>query len=198
MNCYEWRHNISLSGMSLSVQCSYQIPAPDGRLLDVNISGMHTYPDVSGPYPKKAMRCGINSWSPYGKWYALRAGYKSYDRFLITTWVQSNEWDPITVTVTDENPRKATIFTQQGAFPSFISGLFKPENSDDPAYTCAYGIWSKSKEVTKGGLYVQDQFGELLVNGRWDRIQNGAEINYFRPDDPETSVGTGVMTYVLQ
>jgi hypothetical protein len=36
-----------------------------------------------------------------------------------------------------------------------------------------------------------------LAFGFYSRIENGAEITYYRPDDLETSIGTGTITYAL-
>lgn len=196
MNCYEWQYAINLTGMSISAECAYQLPNPDpeGDPLDVTISGMHTYPDVGPPYPRRAMRCGV----AYTSWWAKRADWQSYGRFIISTLIQSNEFAPLVVSTTDEPDRNASIFVAGfGSFPIFISGLFKPMDVDDPAYVCADGIWRKSTEITKGMVQIVDDAEELLAFGFYDRIQNGAEITYFRPDDLETSIGTGTITYTL-
>lgn len=196
MNCYEWQHAINLAGMSISAECAYQIPNPDpeGDPLNVTISGMHTYPDVGPPYPRRAMRCGVG----YTSWYAKRSDWQSYGRFFISTLIQSNEFAPLVVTTTDQTDRYASIFVGGfGSFPIFISGLFKPMDTDDPAYVCADGVWRKSTELTKGIVQIIDDAAELLAVGFYDRIENGAEITYFRQNDLETSIGTGTITYTL-
>lgn len=187
---------MNLTGMSISADCAYQLPNPDpdGDPLDVTISGMHTYPDVGPPYPRRAMRCGFG----YTSFWARRSDWQSYGRFFISTFIQAYEFSPLVVTTTDMPDRAASIFVAGfDSFPIFVSGLFKPEDSDDPAYTCADGIWRKSTEITKGFLQILDESQELLVYGFYDRIENGAEITYYRPDDLENPVGTGTITYTL-
>lgn len=196
MNCYEWQHQINLTGMSISANCAYQIPNPDpeGAPLDVTITGAHSYPDVGPPYPRRAMRCGTG----YTSYYAKRSNWTGWDRFYILTSIQSYEFSPLVVTTTDNPDRSASILTGGfSSFPTFISGLFKPEDTDDPSYVCADGVWRKSTEITKGFVQIVDELEEPLAFGFYNRIENGAEITYYRPDDLETSIGTGTITYAL-
>lgn len=197
MNCYEWQHNISLSGMSISADCSYQIPDPNDpqTLIDVTISGIQTYPDTAGPYPRRALRCGV----AYGKPYAKRSDWRlNYGRFFLITDIESNNGNPLTVTMTNTADSFAAIY--DGGFslyPKFIGGLFKPEDTSDPAYVCADGVWRKSTEITGGGVQIISETGEVLAFGIFPKIENGAEITYFQTYDLDNPVGTGIVSYTL-
>lgn len=182
--------------MSITADCSYQIENPDDpeAPLTVTISGTQTYPDTGPPYTRRGMRCGTGYTGPFAK----RLDWKSYGRFYLGTEIPSNEQFPLTVGISGEPGSTAAIY--DGGFtsyPKFISGLFKPENTDDPAYVCADGIWRKSTEITKGLVQIFDDIGQWLANGYFARIESGAEITYYRPNDLENSIGTGTITYTL-
>jgi len=196
MNCYQWLHNFSLTGMSITADIVYEEPNPNPELppISVAITGTQTYPDVGPPYTRRGMRCGVG----YDSFYARRASHISYSRFLLQTFIQANEFYPLVVTA-DETPQgNAGVFESGFAsFPIFISGLFKPWKPEDPAFVCADGIWRKSTNVTKGLVRILAEDGTLLAVGYFDRIEPGAQITYYRPDDFETSVGTGTLNYTL-
>ena len=197
MNCYEWQHNISLSGMSISADCSYEIddPSDPANKLNVTISGIQTYPDTAGPYPRRALRCGV----AYGKPYAKRSDWRlNYGRFVLVSDIQSDNGNPLTVTMTNAADSYAAIY--DGGFllyPKFIGGLFKPEDTSDPAYVCADGVWRKSTEITKGAVQIFSESGDWLAVGFFQKIENGAEITYFQPYDRDNAIGTGAISYTL-
>lgn len=196
MNCYEWLHNFSISGMSITADLSYEQPNPDPEQppVLVTVSGTQTYPDVGPPYTRRGMRCGAG----YDDFYARRLGYVGYSRFQVLTFIQSAENYPLVVTIPDLPDTFAGIFTSGfDSFPIFISGLFKPWRPSDPAYICADGIWRKSTNFTKGQVKILAEDGTLMAVGFYDRIEPGAEITYFKLDEYETSIGTGTLNYSI-
>jgi len=196
MNCYQWLHNFSLTGMSITADIAYEEPNSDPELppISVTISGTQTYPDVGPPYTRRGMRCGVG----YDSFYARRFSHLGYQRFQLITNIQATEFYPLVITIPDSPDGHAGIFeTSLDTAPIFISGLFKPWNPEDPAFVCADGIWRKSTNVTKGLVRILAEDGTLLAVGYFDRIEPGAQITYYRPDDFETSVGTGTLNYTL-
>ena len=196
MNCYEWLHNFSLSGMSITADIAYEQPNPDPELppILVTITGTQEYPDVGPPYTRRGMRCGVG----YDSFYARRDSYVGYQRFQVLTEIQATEFFPLVVSSPDEPDMHAGIFEAAfSSFPKFISGLFKPWLPDDPAFVCADGIWRKSTNVTQGLVRILAEDSTLLAVGYFDRIEPGAAITYYRPDEFEASVGAGVINYII-
>jgi hypothetical protein len=197
MNCYEWQHQISLSGMSISANCSYEVENPNDPAapITITISGEATWPDVAPPYNRRGMRCG----SGYDKQYARRSGWNNLDRFYIITGVQADITYPLEVTSSDGSPlRMAGVFgSAVSNIPFFISGLYKPEDPSDPFYACGFGVWSKSTEVTKGIVFIIAEDGEQLAIGLFPRIEPSGEITYYRDFSFDTAIGTGTMNYTL-
>lgn len=195
MNCYEWRHSFTLTNMSISADISYEDASFDPPAT-VTISGTQTYPDVGPPYTRRGMRCGQG----YDGFYARRNDWQGWQRFGITSFIQSGDWYPLTVALDGAPITPAAVFDSSlDTFSIFPSGLFKPENSDDPAYVCADGIWRISTGVTKGFVRIIDESGQLLARGWYDRIGPGETITYFKPDDYDflTPIGTGAINYTF-
>jgi hypothetical protein len=202
MNCYEWQHQISLSGMSISANCSYEIEDPFDPTLkyQITISGEMTYPDASPPYARRGMRCGIRGGGYAGKQPAFRAGHIGLNRFTIIAEVQPNNYYPLEVNISSGGlPTYAGIRTSAFTnIPLFLSGLYKPEDQTDPFYACGFGVWSKSKDYTSGAVFVHaESDDELLVVGLYERIEPGGQITYYRLDDLTQPVGGGTMSYTL-
>lgn len=197
MNCYEWQHQISLSGMSISANCSYEAENPNDPAtpITITISGESTWPDVAPPYNRRGMRCG----SGYDKQYARRSGWRNLDRFYIIAGVQADVTYPIEVTSSDGGaPRMAGIFGSAVTdFAFFVSGLYKPEDPADPFYACGFGVWTKSTEITKGAIFINAEDGELLAIGLYPKIEPGGEITYYRDFSFDTPIGSGAMNYTL-
>ena len=197
MNCYEWQHQISLSGMSITADCSYEVDDPNdpANKIDITISGTQTYPDTAGPYPRRALRCGV----AYGKPYVKRSDWRlNYGRFFLSTEIPSSDINPLTVTTDGVAGTAAAIYDAGFTnYPKFISGLFKPENTSDPAYVCADGVWRKSTEITKGAVQILSEFGDWLAIGFFPRIESGAVVTYYLPDDRDNPIGTGTIAYTL-
>jgi hypothetical protein len=192
VNCYEWRHSFSLTGMSISAEISYL----DEFGLQVTISGTQTYPDVGPPYTRRGMRCGQG----YDGFFARRNGLEGYERFFLTTFIQTNNGYPLTVNLEGTPIATAAVFDSAlDQFAIFPSGMFKPENSSDPFYECGFGIWTVSTGVTKGFVRIIDDAAQLLAYGWFDRIGPGEVITYYKPDDFEltTPVGTGTLNYTF-
>lgn len=197
VNCYEWRHSFSLTGMSISAEISYQVDSGDPENpATLTISGTQTYPDVGPPYTRRGMRCGQGYDGPY----ARRNDWRGYERFFITTEIQTNNWYPLTVNLEGAPIATAAVFdSTQDTFAIFPSGMFKPENTSDPFYACGFGIWTTSTGVTKSFVRIIDDMAQWLAIGWFDRIGPGEVITYYKPDDYEftTPVGTGTLNYTF-
>ena len=197
MNCYEWQHQIKLSGMSITADCSYEVENPDNpeTPITITISGSSTWPDVEPPYTRRGMRCGVG----YDSFYAKRANWTGWERFFIIAGVQAEVTYPIEIVSSETG-----VIGMAGIFGSavegiaqFVSGVYKPEDTSDPFYACGFGVWSKSTEVTKGAVFIYSDSNELLATGFYDQIEPGAEITYYRPYEFETPIGTGTINYTL-
>jgi hypothetical protein len=192
VNCYEWRHSFSLTEMSISAEISYL----DEFGETVTISGTQTYPDVGPPYTRRGMRCGQG----YSTFYARRQGVEGYSRFVLETFIQSDNGYPLSVTINGDQTATAAVYNSSvDEIPLFLSGLFKPENSSDPFYECGFGIWTVSTGVTKGFVRIINDMAEVLAIGWFDRIGPGETITYYKPDDYnfETPIGTGTINYTF-
>jgi hypothetical protein len=200
MSCYEWRYNISLSGLSITANIAYEKPSPDPELppISVTITGTQSYADVGPPYSRRQMRCGNEP----GVFSASREGLTGYSRFRVNGTIAPatfEEYYPLVIQ-NDGEPifEKAGIFDSSFDFyPLFPVGLFKPWNSNDSAFVCADGIWRKSTNYTKGIVRILDQESTLLAVGIFDRIEPGAIITYYQNYDLETIIGTGTMNYSI-
>jgi hypothetical protein len=197
MNCYEWQHNITLTEMSVSVNCSYQEPNPDNpeSPIEITIQGTQTWPDVGPPYPRKAMRCATG----YQSFWAKKSNWNGLGRFFIYTNIQSDSYFSLQVSRSDGQEFQAAVHDlgTDYALQLFVSGYFKPENEDDPFWVCGDGVWRKSTGVTKAFFGISSEDGELLAIGEIPRIESGAQITFFRPDETEESIGTGTLNYNL-
>lgn len=192
VNCYEWRHSFSLTGMSISAEISYL----DEFGLQVTISGTQTYPDVGPPYTRRGMRCGQG----YDGFFARRNGLQGYERFFLTSYIQTNNGYSLTVNLEGAPIATAAVFDSTlDNFAIFPSGMFKPENTSDPFYECGFGIWTTSTGVTKGFVRIIDDAAQLLAYGWFDRIGPGETITYYKPDDYDfaTPIGTGTLNYTF-
>jgi hypothetical protein len=180
--------------MSISAEIYYEIDSGDPENpITVTISGTQTYPDVGPPYTRRGMRCGQG----YNKWYARRNDWRGYERFFVTTEIQTNQWYPLDL---NGMTGGASIFELSSGRPIFISGMFKPENSSDPFYECGFGIWSTSTGITTGVyLEIRDEMDQVLALGALDRIGPGETVTYYKPEDFErtTPVGTGTLNYTF-
>jgi hypothetical protein len=202
MSCYEWRYNISLSGLSITADIAYEEPSPDPELppISITIVGTQTYSDVGPPYSRRTMRCGNEP----GVLSAYREGVSSYFRFRVDGIVAPTTYEesyPLVIE-NDNEPLfyKAGVFDSSESFyPIFPMGLFKPWDSSDPAYVCADGIWRKSTNYTKGFLRILTEEGIWLATGVYDRIEPGGAVSYYKFDDMafETIIGTGTMDYII-
>ncbi len=81
--------------------------------------------------------------------------------------------------------------------PFFVSGLYKPEDTSDPFYSCGFGVWSKSNKVTEGLVFIIAEDGEQLAIGLYPKIEPGGEITYYRDFAFDPAIGTGTMNYTL-
>jgi hypothetical protein len=200
MSCYEWRYNISLSGLSITANIAYEEPNPDPELppISVTITGTQSYADVGPPYSRRQMRCGNEP----GVFSAYREGFTGYSRFRVNGIIAPTtfeEYYPLIIQ-NDGDPvfEKAGIFDSSfDLYPRFPVGLFKPWNSSDSAFVCADGIWRKSTNYTKGTVRILNQESTLLAAGIFDRIEPGAIITYYQNYDSETIIGTGTMNYSI-
>ena len=197
VNCYEWRHSFSLTGMSISAEIYYEVDSGDPENpATLTISGTQTYPDVGPPYTRRGMRCGQG----YDGFFARRNGLQGYERFFLTTFIQTNNGYPLTVNLEGTPIATAAVFDSSlDTFAIFPSGMFKPENTSDPFYECGFGIWTVSTGVTKGFVRILDEMAQWLAIGWFDRIGPGEVITYYRPEDFEltTPVGTGTLNYTF-
>lgn len=200
MNCYQWKFNVSISTISITADISYEEANVDPELppITVTITGTQSYDDVGPPYSRKFMRCGIGA----DAFYASRFGIVGYQRFQISGEIgvaNLEDYYPLEVSVIDAPTIKAGVFDSSfNLYPRFPTGLFKPWKTEDPAFVCADGVWRKSTNVTKGYVRILTEEGALMAYGFFDRIESGGQITYYRPDDLETSVGTGIMSYEIQ
>lgn len=199
MSCFEWKYNVQLSGLSVTANITYEEPNEDPSLPPVNvlISGSQLYDNVGPPYDRRQMRCGIQ----FKTFYAYRAGFTGYRKFWIDGDIAPSTYEgyyPLDVTFDGEGDIKAGIFSAYfDLYPTFPTGLFKPWKETDPAFPCAQGVWSKSKNITKGQVKILTNEGVAMAFGFYDRIESGAEITYFKPDDLENSIGTGNIFYTI-
>lgn len=148
MNCYEWRHQIEISGMKISCEASWQttnelVDPPEA--VSLTASGETEFGDITPPTSRRGMRCGEG----YTSTYARRRDWKGYGRFELKTGTGPTVGG-ITVTSTSyEEPYIISDSAVASENYSFVSGLYEPWLPSDPAYVCAKGIWSKSTEYTK-------------------------------------------------
>ena len=202
MNCYEWRHNVSLSAMSITANIAYNQPNPDPEQppIPVTITGTQTYSDVGPPYSRKSMRCGFS----YEKFHAVKQGLVGYTRFIINGEIAPKlreDYYPLDISIPDSPTVKAGIFDSAfDLYPQFPTGLFKPWISEDPAFVCADGVWRKSTAITKGSVRILTEESAIVAYGFYDRIESGAVVTYFLPDDYEfqNPIGTGTISYDIQ
>ena len=178
--------------MSISAEISYL----DEYGFQVTISGTQTYPDVGPPYTRRGMRCGQG----YDGFFARRNGLQGYERFFLTSYIQTNNGYPLTVNLEGAPIATAAVFDNTlDNFAIFPSGMFKPENTSDPYYECGFGIWTVSTGVTKGFVRIIDDAAQLLAYGWFDRIGPSETITYYKSDDYnfETPIGTGTLNYIF-
>lgn len=182
--------------MSISADCSYEEenPSDPSNPITITISGEATWPDVSPPYTRKGMRCGIG----YNQEYARRFGSSGLSRFYINAEISSDPAYPLDVVYSDGGfPKKAGFFWGFTLTPAFVSGFYKPEDTNDPFYACGFGAWSKSTEVTKGIIPIITEERGIVAIGKYPRIEPGGQITYYKDFDYSAVVGTGTMNYKL-
>lgn len=148
MNCYEWRHQLNVSGMKISCSASWDTfnnlvypPEP----VNLTASGETQFVDITPPDSRRGMRCNVG----YTSGYARRSDWQGYGRFNIyTSTGPTGTGVEVTSTVQEESSiiSSGAVASQNG---SFVSGLYEPWITGDPAYECAKGIWTKSTDFTK-------------------------------------------------
>jgi hypothetical protein len=138
------------------------------------------------------MRCAA-----YTGFWARRRNWSGLDRFVIDTNIQPTVFSPLQVFIDEFEAPNAAVFAISSSvdFQLFISGFFKPTNTEDPLYVCADGVWRKSTGYTETLLRLESP--DVSATGIIERIEPGAAITFFRTDDPETQIGTGTLNYTL-
>jgi len=148
MNCYEWRHQLNVSGMKISCNASWQTTNDllfPPETVTLASSGETQFTDITPPDSRRGIRCNVG----YTSGYARRSDWQGYGRFNIYTLTgPTGIGVEVTSTVQGESSiiSSNAVASQDG---SFVSGMYEPWIPNDPSYVCAKGIWTKSTEFTK-------------------------------------------------
>ena len=158
MNCREWRHNLTITGMTISVDATWTTTDVYGISYNFSAKGTTTYRDMAKPTSKKEMICfGDNRVKNYSNPVAIRSAITGWQRFVVDARTGPSTPPKIDIKqIYDEEPTDVcmgdVVDTPYG-FTSPLKGLYKPWNESDPWYTCATNIWNRFTE-TRGTLAV--------------------------------------------
>lgn len=134
--------------MKVSIQATWKVedtlynPPVERNLSAV---GETEFFDVSPPHSRRGMRCGEG----YTGGYAKRQNWEGYGRFFLEVQTAPQSGEIGIEQTTDQGTLPLTNYAWASENNSFVSGMYKPWKTQDPAYECANGVWTKSTKFTK-------------------------------------------------